>query len=44
MTTTIKVQGQTVWFAALTDEQVDDALTHMPNGYWAQLVGGQVNS
>ena len=29
-TTTIKVQGQTVWFEALTDEQVDDALTHMP--------------
>jgi hypothetical protein len=28
--TTIKVQGQTVWFEALTDEQVDDALTHMP--------------
>ena len=28
--TTIKVQGQTVWFEALTDEQVDTALTHMP--------------
>jgi hypothetical protein len=28
--TTIKVQGQTVWFEALTDDQVDDALTHMP--------------
>ena len=35
MTTTIKVQGQTVWFEALTDELVDDGLTHMPNGYWA---------
>jgi len=29
--TTIKVQGQTVWFEALTDEQVDDALAHMPS-------------
>jgi hypothetical protein len=28
--TTIKVQGQTVWFEELTDDQVDDALTHMP--------------
>jgi len=28
--TTIKVQGQTVWYEELTDDQVDDALTHMP--------------
>ena len=29
MTTTIKVQGQKVWYEELTDEQLDNALTHM---------------
>ena len=28
--TTMKVQGQTVWFEALPDEDLDNALAHMP--------------